>query len=482
MNYGMVRNIIGVIMKVEGVLLALPLCVALLYAEGNYEIFIYPAALLFAIGFALSYKAPKNRIIYSREGFVIVALCWIAISIFGSIPFQMSGYFPSYIDSLFETISGFSTTGSTILETVEILPNSLLFWRALTQWVGGMGVLVFVLAVAPLAGERSLHLMRAEMPGPTIGKMTPRLRSTAKILYGIYIALTVILALLLALADMPLFDSIMYSMSTARTGGFSINNASIAFYDSAYIEGLLTLFMLLFSLNFNLFYLVLIGHLKQAVRSSELRTYIGIIIGAVLLMTISLRSVYGNIFEALRHAAFQVISVISTTCYSIADYNLWPELSKNIILLLMFIGACAVSTGGGIKIARLLILAKTAVREIKRLAHPRSVSRIVIDGKTVEEETIGATGVFFIIYVAIIFISFLILSLDGFDFVTTLSSVVACLNNIGPGLGAVGPMSNFSAYSGASKITMLFLMLAGRLEVFPMMMLFMPGIWKRTAK
>ena len=479
MNFKMIRYILGHIMRVEAILLLLPAVVSLLYQEGTFFCFLIPVLLLILLSALCSFKKPENRVIYAKEGFVIVALCWIVLSLFGALPFTLSGEIPSYVDSVFETVSGFTTTGASILTNVEGLSQGMLFWRSFTHWIGGMGVLVFVLAIIPLAGSRSMHLMRAESPGPSVGKLVPKIKSTAMILYGIYIGITFVEIILLVCGGMPLFDSVVTTFGTVGTGGFGIKNNSIAYYNSAYIDGVVTVFMILCGINFNIFYLLLLREFGRAFRSEELRWYLGIIACSILLVTLNILPIYQNFLTAFRYAAFQVGSIITTTGYATADFNLWPEFSKTILVLLMVLGACAGSTGGGIKTSRLVIALKNIKRELKHMLHPRSVKQVQLDGKTVEDEVLSGVNVYLLLYAMIVCISFLLISIDGFDFETTFTSVISAMGNIGPGLGDVGPVGNFSAYSAFSKIVLSLDMLFGRLEIFPMIMLFSPSLWRR---
>ena len=479
MNYKMVFHIIGRILLVEALLLAVPLAVSLIYREDIILAYVLPILLLIATGLALGYKQPKNSAIYAKEGFFVVSLSWIVISRFGALPFWLSGAIPSYLDSFFETVSGFTTTGASILAEVESLPMSLLFWRSFTHWVGGMGILVFVLAILPKVETSSIYLMKAEVPGPQVGKLVSKTKLTARILYGIYIILTLIQILFLLAGGMPLFDSITNAFATAGTGGFSIKNASIGAYHSAYIDWIITIFMILFGINFNLFYFVISGQLIAALKSEELRWYIGIIAGAALLIAGNILPLYGNIGEALRHSSFQVASIITTTGFATVDFNTWPTFSKGLLVLLMFLGACAGSTGGGLKISRVVMLVKSAVRELRHYLNPRSVMSVKFEHKTVDSAVIGGVHLYFVIYAILFVVSVFLMGLDQFDLITNFTSVASCINNVGPGLELVGPMGNYSAFSPLSKLLLSFDMLAGRLELIPMLILFSSKIWKK---
>ncbi len=477
MNYGMIVYILGTILKAEAILMSLPALVAFLCGEGDLVPML--AAILIASGAGLlfTFKKPKNTVIYAKEGFVVTALSWVVMSLVGALPFVLAGQIPSYIDAFFETVSGFTTTGASILTDVEGMSRGLLFWRSFTHWVGGMGVLVFLLAIVPLAGGRSVHIMRAESPGPVVGKLVPKVRDTAMILYGIYITMTVVLIALLLLGGMPLYDSAVHAFGTAGTGGFGIWGDSIAHYDSAYIDVVLSIGMVLFGVNFNIYYLLLMGKVKSILRSEELRWYLGIIAGATLLIAWNTLSRWGGILQSLRYAFFQVASVITTTGFATADFNLWPELSRMLLLVLMLVGACAGSTGGGMKVSRLIIMLKSAKREISRMLHPRSVYTLQFEGKPLEDQTIHNVFTYFFILVFLVIASVLLVSLDNMDFDSTFSAVLACINNIGPGLGIVGPMGSYAALSPLSKLVLILDMLLGRLEIFPMLMLFAPSVW-----
>jgi trk system potassium uptake protein TrkH len=482
MNYPMIVYILGVILKVQALLMCLPALVAFCYGGSDLTAFLITIALAGAGGLICSFRKPKNTVIYAKEGFLVTALSWVLMSMTGALPFVIAGEIPHYIDAVFETVSGFTTTGASILTDVESMSRGLLFWRSFTHWIGGMGVLVFVLAIIPLSGGRGLHIMRAESPGPVVGKLVPRVRDTAMILYGIYIVMTVVLILLLLLGGMPLYDSAIHAFGTAGTGGFSIWADSIAHYNSAYIDVVLSIGMILFGVNFNLYYLVLLGKVKTALKSEELRWYLGIIGAATLLTAWNILPQMGDVLQSLRYALFQVSSIITTTGYATADFHLWPEFSRVTLLVLMLLGACAGSTGGGIKTSRLVIMLKSARREIGRMLHPRSVYSIKFEGKSLEDETIRNVFIYFFIMILLIIGSTLLVSLDDFDFDTTFSAVMACINNVGPGLGVVGPMGCYADLSYLSKVVLILDMLLGRLEVFPVLMLFAPSVWRRRTR
>lgn len=479
MNYKMVKYVISKVLLVEAALLLLPLICAFIYQDQAITAFIATIFILLISSFILSHKHPVNTTIYAKEGFVIVAACWILLSVFGALPFIISGAIPSVIDAFFETVSGFTTTGASILADVEALEYSLLFWRSFTHWIGGMGVLVFLLAILPLSKNNNMHLMRAEVPGPSVGKLVPKMKSTATILYSIYLVLTIIEIICLLFCKMPLFDAIIHSFGSAGTGGFGMKNASVGFYNSVSIDIVISTFMILFGINFNLFYFILIGKAKEAFASEELRTYLFIIVGAVLLIAFNILPLYNSIAEALRYSYFQVSSIITTTGFSTANFDLWPSFSKMIIVLLMFSGACAGSTGGGIKIGRIVILFKQVIAEVRRMVHPRSVHVLKLEDKIVDREMLMGVQVFFVVFIFILLGGTLIVSLDGFDFITNFTATLSCISNIGPGLALVGPIANFSIFSEFSKFILSFVMLAGRLELFPLLILFSPGLYKK---
>lgn len=479
MNVRMVISALGKVLKIEAALMLFPLMVALLYGEPSWSAFAITIVIVLLVGILADLKKPENRVIREREGFVIVGCAWILLSAFGAIPFVISGQIPSCIDAFFEVVSGFTTTGSSILKDVELLDRSLLFWRSFTNWIGGMGVLVFVLAVLPLSEGRSIHIMRAESPGPIVGKLVSKMRSNAMILYGIYIVLSIMLTVFLLAGGMPLFDSVVNTFATAGTGGFSIKTLSIAAYNSAYIEGVITVFMLLFSINFNVYYLIITGHVIQALKSEELRWFLGIVASAMVAITICNLPIYDTVLNSFRYATFQVSTIISTTGFATDNFDVWPTFSKSVLMILMFLGASAGSTGGGIKTARIIIMLKSIGREIRRMLHPRSVAVVKLEGKTVDQKAIHGTSVYLMAYMGILLMSVLLISINGFDMVTTITSVITCLNNIGPGFGMIGPNGNFAEFSNFSKLILSLNMLIGRLEIFPVLMLFSPAVWRR---
>ena len=478
MNYSMVFYILGHILKFESAFLMLPVIVCLLYGEDDVTAYLFVAALCLILGMVLSRKRPASPSLYTREGFVTVALSWIIMSVFGAMPFVLSGDIPSYVDALFETISGFTTTGSSILADVEALSHANLFWRSFTHWIGGMGVFVFIMAILPLMGGSTMNLMKAESPGPSVSKLVPHVKDTAKILYGMYLAITVAEIILLCVFGMPLFDSLCTTFGTVGTGGFGIKNSSIAAYSPA-LQNIVTIFMILSGINYSFYFLILSKKVKDAFHIEEVRWYLLIILISVIAIIYDIRNLYPTIGETARHAFFQVGSIITTTGYATTDFDLWPSMSKTILVVLMFIGACAGSTGGGMKVSRLVILFKTIKKELSLISHPREVRKIRMDGHVVEHSILRSSNVFLVIYFVLLLGSTLLISIDEFDFTTNFTAVVSALNNIGPGLNLVGPTQNFSLFSPFSKVVLMFDMLAGRLELFPMMALLIPSTWKR---
>lgn len=479
MNTKIVRYILCRMLGVEAALLLVPVLVAVIYQEKCGIVFLIPIVILCLLFWVAGRKRPEHGQIYGKEGMVIVALAWILWSLFGAMPFTLSGYIPSYVDAFFETVSGFTTTGSSIIPDVEVLPHCLLFWRSFTHWIGGMGVLVFVLVVTSLDRKNSMHLMRAEVPGPEKDKLVPKAMSTARILYGMYLTLTVIEMVFLVIGGMNLFDSMIFSFGSAGTGGFSNYADSVAHFNSAYIDGVITVFCALFGVNFALFYFMILGDFKSILKNEELRTYILLIAGATAAIMLNIHSLYPTIGKSFRYAVFQVVTVITTTGYSTADFAQWPMFSKAVLMMLTVIGACASSTGGGIKVSRLLVGIKCVKREIVQMAHPKSVGIIRIGGKKVSSDVLRTIYIYFIAYVGILIGSVVLVSLDNFDFETTFSAVLTTLGNVGPGMAQVGPMGNFAEFSPLSKLILCFDMLAGRLEIFPFLVLFTAPAWRR---
>ncbi|MBQ2718670.1 MAG: TrkH family potassium uptake protein [Clostridia bacterium] len=479
MNYRMLGYLFGVLMSIEAALLLLPLLTAAIYGESVLP-FLYTMAILLGVAIPLILLHPrKNLRFFAREGFVCVAGTWILLSLTGALPFLFSGAIPSYVDAVFETVSGFTTTGATVLTSVEELPRGILLWRSLTHWVGGMGVLMFMLAVLPSDNSRAMHLLRAEVPGPTKGKLVPKLRKTALILYGIYVAMTLLEVVALLLTGMPLYDAIVSALATAGTGGFSVMNTSIMGYKNPAAEWIIAIFMFLFGVNFNLYFFLLIGKVGNALRNEELRIYAIVTLLATGVILLNTRGLFNSFGEGLRTAFFQVASVISTTGFTTADFNTWPTLSKMVLLLLMLIGASAGSTAGGIKVSRATILVKNAGRELRHILRPRSVNVTRLEGVALPEETVRSTSHYLVLYVLTFLAGALLISVDGASLETTLTASLACLSNVGPGLGAVGPMGNFAGFSAFSKLVLSLEMLVGRLEVLPMLIFFAPSTWKK---
>ena len=477
MNTSIIRYILGQVLRLEGLFLVLPCVVALIYGEASGLSFLATALLCIMLGTLMTYKKPTSHTFYLKEGCITTALSWIVLSIFGALPFCISGEIPSFTDAMFETVSGFTTTGASILSDVEAMSHAGLIWRSFTHWIGGMGVLVFLLAIVPLSGGSNINLMRAESPGPSVGKLVPKMKLTARILYAIYFVMTVIMIILLLIGKMPLFQALCTAFGTAGTGGFGFLNDGMASF-SPYLQWVITIFMILFGVNFNAYYYILFRQFSKAFAMEEVRYYFLIILSAVAIIFIDILDMFTSAFEALTHAAFQVGSIITTTGYSTTDFNLWPQTSKCVLVLLMFIGACAGSTGGGMKVSRFVILFKNIGKEFHSYIHPRSVKKIQLDGKPVEHDVVRSINVYCFTFAIIFCASVLVISLEGYDFTTTFTAVAATFNNIGPGLELVGPMSNYGHLSGLSTWVLTFDMLAGRLELFPLLLLFHPTIWR----
>ncbi len=481
MNFKMISYILGFVLKIEAGMMALSLMVALIYGEASALAIGRTMAITFIVGLVLGWRKPQTKSIRVREGLITVALSWIAMSLLGTLPFYISGVIPSYLDGFFEVVSGFTTTGASILTDIESLPRGILFWRSFTHWLGGMGILVFVLALLPMSTGHFLHIMRAESPGPETSKLVPNMAKTAKILYAIYIGMTVIEIGALMIAGMSLYDAAVHAFGTAGTGGFSVRNASIGAYDSVAVDVIITVFMIMFGINFSLYYLLLAKKFKDILKSEELRIYIGVIIACIAVVTINILPLFSSVGESLRYSSFQVSSIITTTGYATTDTNIWPQLSKTILILLMFFGASAGSTGGGLKAVRVLLLFKTLKRGLVRLVNPNTVKIVRLDGKRVAEDTISGVKSFFLIYMIITAVSVLLVSIDGYDLETSSTAVFACINNIGPGFGMVGATGNYAHFSAFSKIVLSIDMLVGRLEIYPMLILFVPSLWKKAA-
>lgn len=485
MNYSIIKRTIGALLIFEAVFFALPLVMSIIYLEEAFFSFLISILICLGVGGICMLGKPKKQTIYTKEGFVIVALSWVVLSLFGALPFYLSGEIPSYVDALFETVSGFTTTGATIMPdgaSIEALPKSILLWRSFTHWIGGMGVLVFIMAFLPLSGAQNMHMMKAESPGPTVGKLVPKVKQTAKILYTIYSVMTLTQLVVMLVGGMPLFDAVNTAFATAGTGGFAIKADSMAGY-SSFLQVVVTVFMLLFSINFNAYYLIGKGKWKD-VFTTELKAFLGIVFTAIALITANLllngMVDYGYSFgEALRHSAFTVASIVSTTGFATENFDLWPAFSRTILVVLMFVGACAGSTGGGIKVSRIVMLSKEARHEVGRILHPKQVKKITMDKRVVEHQVVRSLNAYFTAYVLVFVVSLLLISLEGYDMVTNFTSVASTINNVGPGLSLVGPVGSFSFFSDFSKLVYIFDMLAGRLEIFPMLVVFSPMTWKR---
>lgn len=478
MNYSVIRYILCRVLEFAALFMVLPFLVGLIYKESSAFCFMYVMAGCLAVSLVGRRFKPKSKVFYAKEGFVTVSLSWIILSLVGALPFYLSGEFPTYTDALFETISGLTTTGATILTDVEGLSRCIQFWRCFTHWIGGMGVLVLILAVLPLSGSYNMHLMKAESPGPSVGKLVPKIKNTAMILYAIYLVITVVEIVTLMLAGLNLYEASTLSFSTTGTGGFGLLNSSIGSYSTT-VQTIFIVFMLLCGINFQIYYLLLIRKPKDAFGSEELRYYLGIVFVAALLISINVRGFFEDGFQAFHHSLFQVVSVMTTTGFATLDYNVWPEFSRAVLFLLTLLGACAGSTGGGFKVSRLIVLLRSIKNEIFSVVHPRGIKKIHMDGRIVEDGVIKSIQVYTMIYVMILLGSFVLVSLNEFDFVTNITAVATTFNNVGPGFNMVGPAGNYSAFSGFSKLILMFDMLAGRLELMPMLVLFSPRVWKR---
>lgn len=481
MNTRMILKTLGFLLIIEAASMLPSLLVSLIYKGNDFAAFLITIVILLLTGVILYRMKVKNTNLYSRDGFAIVSIGWIMISLFGALPFILSGAIPSFFDAFFECVSGLTTTGSSILQDVEGLPKGILFWRSSTIWLGGMGVLVLTLAILPKAGATSFQIMKAESPGPNPDKLVPKIAQTAQILYSIYLGLTIVLTVLLIIAGMPVYDALIHAIGTAGTGGFSIKNLSVGSYNNIFIEVIITVFMFIFGINFALHYHVLKGNVKSIFKDEEFCFYTGTVIIAIILISVNLTgSVFNSVGESLRHASFQVTSVITTTGYSTYDFNQWPTFSKTILVILMFMGACAGSTSGGMKCIRIVVLLKTVKRELKRILHPRAVNTVKLSGRNLDDSLMSGVTSYFFAYFVVFVISILLISLDGKDLTTTFTSVTTTINNVGPGLGLVGPSGNFADYSDFSKFLFSFIMLFGRLEIFPMLLLFTPSFWRRA--
>ena len=478
MNKRMVAFFVGSVLKIEGALMLLPLFVSVIYREEEW-IYIAIAAILCEVaGVLLSRRKPEDKSFYTREGIVAVGLSWLVLALFGALPYFQPHLPIRMVDALFETISGFTTTGASILTDVESLPKGVLFWRSFTHWVGGMGVLVFMLAVLPMASGENIYLMRAESPGPSVGKLLPKVKSTAKVLYLIYIVITVFEIILLWATGMSLYEASVITFGSVGTGGFAIKNSGCADYTTLQ-QGIITAFMIACGVNFNIYFFIIAGKFKEAIKSEELWTYLGIMAASTITVAINVRNSFSGFSQSLHHSLFTVASVMTTTGFSTVDFDKWPTYSKMVLVLIMFIGGCAGSTAGGIKVSRIIVEMKTIRKELEHLIHPRSVRVLKFEGRTLEHSVLRGINVYFMTYITVFAVSILLVAMDGKDFTTTVTAVVATFNNIGPGLSMVGPTGNFSEFSAFSKIVLMFDMLAGRLELFPMLLIFMPDTWKR---
>lgn len=484
MNYKIMGRFLAMILMGEAVFMLPALGISIMDGTSHVTLaFLISIAVILAVagGLTLITRRASGRF-FAKEGLFCVGSSWIVMSLFGCLPFCLSGEIPHFVDALFEMVSGFTTTGASVVRDVEALSRGILYWRSFSHWVGGMGVLVFLLAIVPMSGKSegfTMHLLRAESPGPNVGKLVPKMRQTAAVLYLTYLVLTVLNVLFLLIGGMSFFESICTAFGTAGTGGFGLKNDSIAVY-SPYLQNVCTVFMLLFGINFGCYYLLLLKHVKDVFRDEELRLYLGVVLGSIVLIFLNIRGLYSTLGEALRHAAFQVSSIITTTGYATADFDLWPDFSKGILLVLMAIGACAGSTGGGLKCARVLLIVKSAKRNLAQMLHPQKVQVIRVNNQPMNEKVLANTNAYLCVYILIMAVSFLLISLDGFSVITNFSAVLSCFNNIGPGLDMVGPTCNYADYGILSKIVLIVDMLAGRLEIFPILALFSFGTWKPT--
>ena len=478
MNYRMIARIVGMVMLCLAGLLILPLIAGLCYGENVSHFIITIAAALAVAGLLWGIK-PKSTILFARDGYAAVVLVWLSMALLGALPYYLSGDIPRFGNAWFESMSGFTTTGATILNDIEGMSRGCMFWRLFSQWIGGMGVLVFMMAVVPMSGEYSMHIMRAEFPGPSVGKLVPRVKETARVLYMLYVALTALETVLLLLGGMDFYEALLHAFATAGTGGFSTQAKSLAAYDSLYIEMVASVFALLFSTNFHIFFLVLVGQAGHAFRNEEFRWYLGIVAAATITIALNILPLYDNIFQALRHAFFNTAMVMTTSSFNTVDYTVWPQYARFALVLLMMSGACAGSTCGGIKLSRAIMLFKATRLELRRMVHPRTVSRVEIDGKRVDGDTVRAVQNFFILYVLIFLVCTLLLSWGGRDTATNLTAAIACLSNIGPGMGLIGPLGNYNVFSMPAKLLLTVVMLMGRLELYPVLAMMTPGMWKK---
>jgi len=479
MNISIIRRILGYVLLLEAALLLVPCLVGMIYHEREALAYVIVAAICLAVGTAMGIKKPKNTVFYLKDGCVATAASWIVLSLFGCLPFIITKEIPRFVDALFETVSGFTTTGTTIIPNVEIISHASLIWRSLTHWVGGMGVLVFLMAVVPLSGGSNINLMKAESPGPSVGKIVPKMKQTARLLYLIYVFITFAEFVFLLTGGMSVFEAFATATATAGTGGFGVKNASIGCY-SPYIQWCVTVFMILFGINFNAYYYIIMRQFKKALAIEEIKVYFGVVIGCSLVIFLNIYKMYPTAFEALTHSFFQVAAVITTTGFTTTNFDAWPSIAKTILVMLMFVGACAGSTGGGIKISRYIITVKSVGREIKSFLHPKSVNKVKMDSKILDSDVIRTTNIYFIVFIMVFVVSLLLVSIEGRDLTTNFTAVASEMNNIGPGLNDA--FGDFSSFTVLSKLVFIFDMLAGRLELFPMLMLFHPILWKDTFK
>ena len=478
MNYGVVRYILGWILVTEAIFLLFPLTVGLIYGEDVYVFYLITSMICLVTGFLMAFRKPKKGGLYLKEGYFVVALGWIMMSLFEALPFVMTGEIPYYIDAVFETASGFTTTGATIIGDLAIMSHASLFWRSFLHLLGGMGVFVFLSALLPMLGGNSMNLMRAESTGPSIDKLVPRLKDTAKILYSLYLGMAFLETVTLLICGLNLFESLTLTFGTVGTGGFGLLNDSIASY-SASVQWTITIFMVLSGINYNLYFLLIMRKFRSAFKMEEVRLYLATFFVSVALVAINVYRLYSSLGETIRHSAFQVATLLTSTGYATVDFDRWPEFSKTVLITVMLMGACAGSTGGGIKMSRILIMFKSIRKQIQIFIHPRAVKKIKMDGNTVEHDVVRGTNAYICVFVIIFSVSVLLISIDGHDFTSNFTAVLACFNNMGPGFNKVGPTCNYSFFSPLSKIVLIFDMLAGRLELFPMLMLITPRSWRR---
>ncbi len=477
MHYRMIGYVLGMLLVFEGLFFCVPILTAIVYGESAVWAFVAVAAICLALGGLMVWKKPTSTTLFARDGFVIAGLGWIVLSFFGALPFYISGEIPSFVDALFEAVSGFTTTGASVLSDVEALSNSMLMWRSFTHWVGGMGVLVFIMAFVPISGGQTMHIMKAESPGPSVSKLVPKVKTTAMVLYTLYLVLTLVMFVLLLFGGVNLFEALNIAFATAGTGGFAFKNSGMAEFNP-YVQYVVSIGMLLFAINFGCYFMLLQKKWKEAC-NCELRTFLGIVAVTVTLICFNVRDQFATLEETFRHVLFTVASLISSTGFATVDYNVWPELSRTLLLMVMCIGACAGSTGGGFKVSRVIILFKSFRMELEQLIHPKQMKKVKMDGRPIEHEMVRSVSVYLVCFVLVFGVSMFVMAFDNLDLVTNFSAVLACLNNVGPGLEVAGPMSNYAVFSTPAKLVLIFDMLAGRLELFPILLLFTPSTWKR---